>query len=173
VPIRHFYDVHFNMAQEDYPALLREYAECCARRLPECALADGAIEVLERLQTAGVSQVILTSGEQGVVERALKHYGILQYFDAVLGASDYFAESKLKRAREYLQAQKIPPEQVLMTGDLAHDFFVARELGTRCVLVSRGHQGEVQFAGLEAEVISSLSYLSFEQNVPQLSLRAD
>jgi len=159
VPIRRFYDVHFDMAREDYPSLLREYGEGYMRHLPECALAEGATELLERLRSEGVSQVILSSGEQRNVERSLEVYGVTQYFDAVLGASDYLAGSKLERAREYLQAQKIPPAEVLTTGDLVHDYEVARELGTRCVLSGWGHQGPEQFKGLGVRVVSSLEEL--------------
>ncbi|MCL2024061.1 MAG: HAD family hydrolase [Oscillospiraceae bacterium] len=156
VPIRKFYEYHFDLEREDYPQILTEYARGYEKYLPECALAKGARELLARLQKDGVKQVVLSSGEQKRVENALRVYGVAEYFDTVLGASDFFAGSKLERARDFLNAQKISPCEILMTGDLVHDWETARELGTRCVLVNWGHQGSEQFAGLNAAVISAL-----------------
>jgi len=156
VPIRRFYDIHFDMTQEDYTGILREYGEWYMHHLPKCGLADGAAELLKHLRNSGVLQVILSSGEQSRVEASLKAYGVAQYFNAVLEASDYLAGSKLDRAREYLQALKISPDKVLITGDLVHDFEVAFKLGTRCVLVDWGHQGTAQFSGLDVKVASKL-----------------
>ncbi|MDR1410480.1 MAG: HAD family hydrolase [Oscillospiraceae bacterium] len=159
VPIRRFYNIHFDMTQENYPALLSEYSKDYTTHLTKCNLASGAIALLKKLHFTGVLQVILSSSEQKIVENALARYNVAQYFDAVLGASDYFADSKLERAREYLRVQTPPPKQVLLMGDLVHDFDVAQELGTQCVLVNWGHQGEAQFVRLGAQVISSLCEL--------------
>ncbi|MDR0883248.1 MAG: HAD family hydrolase [Oscillospiraceae bacterium] len=157
VPIRRFYEIHFDLAQEDYAAVLREYNAAYLRHLPSCGLAEGAVEVLKALQSRQIRQVILTSGQQENVERALAHFGVAEYFDAVLGASDTLAGFKDERATMYLRAHRIPPQEVLVVGDLVHDYALAQGQGTQCVLVGWGHQSRAEFGDLPVAVLHNLA----------------
>lgn len=61
------------------------------------------------------------------------------YFDAVLGADDHFARSKVERAQRYLQQEQISAGQCILIGDTVHDYEVAHSMGIACILLSCGH----------------------------------
>jgi phosphoglycolate phosphatase len=160
VPIRCFYETHFDLTREDYHGILLEYGKNYAAQLPSCSLAEGTLPLLKSVMKRGTEQLILTSSEQGGAERALEQYGVEKYFSAVLGAKDTLAGSKLERAREFVENNGIPPERLLLVGDLPHDYEVARALGAHCVLVDWGHGmlSSQKLAGVR--IVSSMAELA-------------
>lgn len=138
VPIKGFYDKTFDMEQEDYSAIIKQYNEGYLYHLRDCGLTRGALEALEHFKGEGVKQIIVSSSNNDQLLKNAEKYGVKDYFDAILGAGDYFAGSKIERAAQYLQ--KNGAEKVLVIGDLFHDAEMAKELGADCVLLTSGHE---------------------------------
>lgn len=105
-------------------------------------LHRGTAELLSALRAAGVRQVILTSGNTGVVERDLQKYGIRDYFEEVLGADDLLATGKVERGLAWIKTQRDLPKEMVLLGDTLHDYEVAMAMGVDCVLGAIGHQSE-------------------------------
>ncbi|MBR3439227.1 MAG: HAD family hydrolase [Clostridia bacterium] len=141
VPIKHFYEQVFEIEKEDYSLLLKEYNEGYEYYVNlDCGIADGAVGLLEEIKQAGAKQIIVSSCEKNQLFAAVKKSGVGGYFDAVLGADDYFATSKIDRARDYLKNNLPEKSKLLAVGDLLHDYQLAAELGADCVLVKSGHE---------------------------------
>lgn len=159
VPIRVFYDRVFDMEKEDYNVIIKQYNEGYLKHLDKCGLSDGAAELLEKFRIEGKKQVIVSSSNNDQLTANVEKYGITGYFDRILGAADYKAESKIGRAVSYLNECGAGNGSVLVIGDLAHDAELARELGADCVLLSGGHEKPSRLAGSGARVVDSLREL--------------
>lgn len=157
VPIIKFYEKVFDLANEDYSLIIKQYNEGYLNHLKDCALTENAVEVLDYFAQKGVKQVIVSSSNNEQLYTNVKKYGIFDRFEAVLGATDYYAGSKIERAVNYLsQYQEC---RVLVVGDLEHDAEMAAELGADCVLITSGHENRERLYSADARVISDLKEL--------------
>jgi phosphoglycolate phosphatase len=100
----------------------------------------GACGVLENLNKQGITQVIVSASAQKELLTFIMRFGVESYFSTVLGAEDYYAESKLQRAVSFLTENKIAPQNVVVIGDTLHDHETAEALKSECFLISNGHQ---------------------------------
>ena len=154
VPIIKFYEKAFDMEKEDYSVIIKQYNEGYLRHLCDCSLSIGAVEMLELFKEQGIKQAIVSSSNNEQVCQNVKKYGIFDYFDAVLGASDFYAGSKIERAATYIGNNK--NSKVLVIGDIEHDAEMASQLGADCVLLSSGHENPERLYGAKATVIDTL-----------------
>lgn len=138
-PIIRFYEQVFDLSKEDYASILAEYNAGYMYHLADCSLTDGAVDAIEKFAAAGVHQAIVSSSNNAQLCENAKKYGVFDKFEAVLGAADFKADSKIERARLYL-AESAEKGAVLVVGDLEHDAEMAAEIGADCVLLTSGHE---------------------------------
>ncbi len=140
VPIIKFYEKVFDMATEDYDTIIKQYNEGYLYHLKDIGLTDGAVEALEFFKNNGAKQVIVSSSNNEQLCINAEKYGVSEYFDEILGAGDYFAGSKIERAKDYLLKNKAEKNEILVIGDLEHDAELANILGADCILLTSGHE---------------------------------
>lgn len=157
VPIVKFYEKVFDLENEDYSVIIKQYNNGYSYHLHSCGLTDYAVDVLDYFASNGVKQAIVSSSNNELLNTNVKKYGIFDRFDAVLGAADYYAGSKIERAVEYLQSSGAG--RVLVVGDLEHDAEMAAQLGADCVLLTSGHENRERLYAAKAKVISDLREL--------------
>ena len=154
-PVRLYYEragVTDDIFDDVAHAWMAEYERC----MDTIPLHEDASETVERFHQAGLRQTVLSASEQTMLRRQLALYGLNNRFDAILGRGDIYAGSKEAIGREYLQNCGILAEATVMIGDSLHDAEVARALGTRCVLVARGHQSRETLLEAGVPVMKSL-----------------
>jgi len=134
---RHIFD---DLDSMDFGQISREFHEGSALHMRTRGLMPGAREVLEQLRGAGVKQVIVSSCEKEMLARQASGYGVAEYFDAILGADDFHAGSKIDRAKAYMAQCGIPPAQTVSIGDILHDTELSQAIGAKCILIAKGHQ---------------------------------
>lgn len=139
-PIIRFYERLFDLNQVPMADLSREFHTGYEAYFTD--LQKGAEELLKSLREQKVLQVLLSSSNQQVILRDTEKLGVTGYFDAILGAEDYTAGSKVQRGIEFISRQPFPPEAAVMIGDSLHDFETARAMKTDCILFSGGHQAK-------------------------------
>lgn len=159
VPIKGFYEKVFNLENEDYSEILRQYNEGYLYHLKDCGLTDGAREALDFFESHGSKQIIVSSSNNAQLCENVKKYGIRERFDAVLGAADFMATSKIERAVEYLKKEGAAGGNVLVIGDLEHDAELAREIGAHCILLSSGHEKRERLIAAKTPIINDLHEL--------------
>ena len=159
-PIEAYYvRAGFDFSRHPYEQLAHEYME---RYVPEsfaCPMQPDARETLEALRARGVRQVILSASPIDTLLRHTDHYGVTQYFDAILGLDDVYGKSKVERGLAWIETSGIDRTRAAMVGDSVHDFEVASALGVRSVFYSRGHQPRETLEATGAVVIDSLREL--------------
>lgn len=158
VPIIGFYEKAFDMENEDYEIIIKQYNEGYLRHLSECNLTDGVTEVIDYFEKNGVKQSVISSSNNNQLIQNVTKYGIFERFDAVLGADDYYAGSKIERAEKYLENSS-EECRVLVIGDIVHDADMAEKLGADCVLLTSGHENRERLYSAKATVISDVREL--------------
>ncbi len=159
VPIIRFYEKVMDVSKENMEELSAEFHSLCSKRLPDCPLSHKAKETLEFLHNKGIKQYIFSSSHSKRIVPFLECLGIDKYFDAVLGADDCYAGSKIERTENYIKQNGISPDEILFIGDLVHDSEVALAIGADCILVSSGHQSKQTLSETGATVVATLEEL--------------
>jgi len=160
-PIAAFYEgLGFDFSRESYDEIADDYIDIYARRQFECQLHAGASQVLQACQDLGLSQSILSAYNQRMLEEAVDHFQIAHYFARIVGRQDFHAKSKIHLGRTLIQSLGALPRQVVIIGDTAHDFEVARDLGTHCLLISDGHQHPDRLQHCGVPVLKSIHEVS-------------
>lgn len=155
-PIKGFYEKTFDMEKEDYSVIIKQYNEGYLYHLKDCGLTLGAHEALEHFKSCGAKQIIVSSSNNDQLLCNAEKYGVMDYFDAILGAGDYFAGSKIERARNYLEQSGEQKGKVLVIGDLIHDAEMAAELFADCMLLTSGHEHPSRLQSVGVPLVDDL-----------------
>lgn len=157
-PISRFYEHLFDLNKVSMSEITRDFQAFYPRHFQ--ALHQGVPELLDSLRNHGIPQIILSSGYQAALERDLFRFHIADYFDAVLGANDTLAAGKVQRGLDWLAAQSIAPEDMVLIGDTLHDFETAQAMGVPCILCAIGHQSKADLLSAGVPVVDAFSQLS-------------
>lgn len=136
-PIIHFYEPIFDLEKYPFEEIADEFQRLYQQGAPQ---PYGAVpDLLQQFWEQGRHQIVLSSSQRQSIMASLDALGLHKYFEAVLGADDIYAQSKVERAMEYLQREQVAPEQCVLIGDTLHDYEVADSMGIDCVLLASGH----------------------------------
>ncbi|MBI5244577.1 MAG: HAD family hydrolase [Elusimicrobia bacterium] len=143
-PVIEFYrKIGFDFSVEPFDVPANEWAGLYHERIwAEGRLHEGAADVLETLRGKGIQQGILSAYKHEMLEKALVHFNIRDYFDPVLGLGDYHAGSKVELGASWIRSCGIEPEKIILIGDTVHDLETARAMGVGCALIARGYQAK-------------------------------
>lgn len=106
-------------------------------------LFPGVKETLAGLRAAGVRMAIVTTKMRASTERSLRHFGILDWFDAIVTIEDVSHPKPhpepIERALAIIGSS---PERALMVGDSSFDLLAAQAAGVRALGVAWSLKGE-------------------------------
>jgi len=104
-------------------------------------LFPGELEALQYLKNKGVKLGVLTVRWLNHLEKELKHLGIHDFFDAIVGETDALKDGtkKDKKGREIIEKLGITnPAEALFIGDVVIDVDNARQFGFRSGVFTLG-----------------------------------
>ena len=146
------------VADNDFPAIARDFAEVYAARFDECSLRPDAAETVRRFPAAGFRQAIISASQLDQLREQVARFPALNgMFADILGLGDIYAVSKVALARDYLARSALNPADAVFLGDTGHDAEVATAIGCRCLLISGGHQPDEVLASAGAPILPSLT----------------
>lgn len=157
--IDYYRKVGFDYSVEPFEKLSDEFIENYNRRVHECPLRAGAYETLAAGQAHGITQSILSAMKQETLAALVEHYGVRGYFTDIIGLADHHAAGKLELAQQWITAQTLPREKILLVGDTVHDYEVAQVLGVACVQIPSGHHSRARLAACGVPILESLAAL--------------
>jgi phosphoglycolate phosphatase len=156
-PVRDYYvRLGFDFARDPFEAVGAEFIRLYEGRRLECGLQAGAREAIEAVRAAGVGQSVLSAYRHDTLGELLRHFGLRDRFDHVVGGDDIYAFGKREQGIALLRRIGVPAADVLVVGDTVHDAEVAAAMGAGCVLVPCGHQTRARLAATGARVVDSL-----------------
>ncbi|MFP4069983.1 MAG: HAD family hydrolase [Opitutales bacterium] len=160
-PVVRFYQfLGFDTDVDSFDRVSREFiGDYEARWLTECALHPETGGILRRLADGGLSHSVLSAAKQEALEIGIAHFGIRDHFLGLVGTDNIYAEGKVARGRHWIERLARPLEEVIVVGDTLHDYEVAQDIGTDCVLLAHGHHTPERLAATGAPVVHSLAEL--------------
>ena len=125
-----FYD--FYLLDEDHLAFV--VADVSGKGIPGAMFMMTSKTLIKSHAESGLPvDEVFTQVNAQLCENA-KKYGVYDRFEAVLGAADFKADSKIERARAYLESSG-ENCRVLVVGDLEHDAEMAAEMTCETVFM--------------------------------------
>lgn len=143
IPVINYYAKFFDFNKIPFQVLADKWSKKYDEYLKEMNLMNGAQNVLEHLEKLGLSQMIVSSCKKDWIISCLEKFEIGDKFISVSGADNNLAESKIERAKHLLKTLNADPMKTLVIGDMTHDYEMALELHTDCVLIPDG-QGSIE-----------------------------
>lgn len=138
--IEYYKTLGYDFTQETFADLAVEYISLYTERSKKSPLHDNVLSVLTQAKSKNIRQFILSAMEQKTLEEQTQTLGLKGFFDDIVGLDNIHAVSKIDNARTLIDSQGIETDHCLMIGDTFHDFEVADQLGTKCLLINNGHQ---------------------------------
>ena len=157
-PVRDYYEaIGFDFSKESFDIVGTEFIDRYNSEMHTAKLHQHAIEVLSLIDKLGIKQSILSARLQQSLDVELKTLGIEKFFSHISGLSNHYAHGKLENGIELIDKIALPPDEILVIGDTLHDLDVAREKGTKELLIADGHQTYERLLKGSSNVIHSLS----------------
>lgn len=140
-PIRRYYEkMGYTFLTERFEDVSEEFMRRYRERCGACSLREGVTDVLKAAKAHGVRQALLSVTQQDDLVSQANLFGCVPYFSEILGQADILGHSKTDRAKTYMAANGVDPDDALFIGDTDHDAEVAAAVGCRCALLEGGHQ---------------------------------
>ncbi|MBW6498564.1 MAG: HAD hydrolase-like protein [Bacteroidales bacterium] len=140
-PVRDYYKAAgIDFGHEPFEIPAEEFIVQFKRLLPRAGLFGDVMETLHYFQQKGFRQYIVSAMEQNALRQSVAQREIAGFFHSIYGIENNLADSKIQRAKELIEKQKIDVNKTVMIGDTLHDGEVAKELGIEIIFISRGHQ---------------------------------
>ncbi len=160
-PVRNYYEaVGFsNLDDKLFHELSVEFIEEYEARKLDFSLNKNALEILQKINSAGIEQSVLSAYSQQTLEEIVEHFGISKYFVRLAGLDNIYAASKIENGKLLIKKLGLNSGEALMIGDTLHDKEVADEIGADSVLLSTGHQSKERLIKAGVPVIDDLQEL--------------
>ena len=155
-PIIEYYKrIGFDFTKHDFTVVANEWVDIYLSKMPYATLREGIVDTVDKLNSLGIKQTILSMTEESMLRGQIDSFGISDKFDEILGLNDIYATSKLELARYW--KSKHEGEKVLYVGDTEHDSESAEIIGAKCLMITGGHQSHDKLKSLGKAVINAPS----------------
>lgn len=156
-PVLDYYcQLGFNYENDPYDRLAEEFIAEYEHRRFECALQEGARELIETLHARKIPQAVLSAYQHDTLLQAVDYFGLTPFFNDIIGLDDIYAAGKVENGKKYIAGLDLASSEVLFIGDTVHDFEVAQAMGVQCVLVSGGHNSRPRLETCNVPVVDTL-----------------
>jgi phosphoglycolate phosphatase len=118
-----------------------------------CDLHAKVIDTLKAVQQLEIPQSILSAYQQTRLNNIVDHFQLRLYFEEVVGIDDIYAHGKIEQGKRLITKLALRGNDVLFVGDTVHDYEVAQEMGTDCVLIANGHQPKQKLETCDVQVL--------------------
>ncbi len=157
--IRYYERLGFDLAREPFTVVGTEFIRRYEARKHEAALRPEAPAVLRGLAARGTGQSVLSAYRHDTLESLLRHFGVRDFFTRVIGSDDHYASGKVEQGRRFIRELDVPPAEVVLIGDTAHDHEVAVAMGVDCLLLPGGNHSRARLDACGVPVLSGLADL--------------
>lgn len=145
-PLLYSFQHFYGLTQEEAHTAIGYYREYFERDgIFDNRVYDGMPALLQELHAKGKCLLVATSKPTIYADPIVRHYGMGDYFHAIIGAStDGTRTEKGQVIEEALRHTTTPKERILMVGDREHDVIGAREHDIDVAAVGFGYGTEAE-----------------------------
>ena len=157
IPVKNYYiSAGFDFEKESFEIVGKEWMDEYEARKYECSLHEGLIHTMEKIKSKGIQQSLLSAYKQDRLFDMVEKFNLSKYLTHIVGLDNIYAAGKLHLGKKLMETLGNGHGETLMIGDTVHDFEVAKEIGSDCVLIASGHQNYEILSETGAEVYNSL-----------------
>lgn len=158
IPVRDYYiAAGFDFEKESFEVVGKEWMDEYEERKYECSLHDNLVAVMQKLSELKIGQSILSAYKQDNLIAMANHFDLAKYMDQIVGLDNIYAASKIHLGKKLIENLRNGHGETLLIGDTVHDYDVATEIGSDCVLIASGHQPKETLEKTGASVYSTLT----------------
>ncbi|MBO7299095.1 MAG: HAD family hydrolase [Kiritimatiellae bacterium] len=159
-PARNYYiALGFDLEKENWDEMSNTFIKAFLAE-PSTDLFDWTIPTLSFFKKQGIGMSVVSAAEQNTLKKTVEQYGILHYFDNIVGLTDHGAGSKAENAYRLIKRLDLPPNEIILVGDTSHDKEVADFVGCNCILVECGYESRERLLKTGATVLPSIKELT-------------
>lgn len=156
-PVEDYYiKLGFDFEKEPFTVSGSEFIANYNDQFHKPELHLGVVQLLDYVESTGLTQSILSAGKQEYVNDWITHHHLKKYFIKILGIDNHYASGKTDIGKNWVLEMEYSPEEVLMVGDTIHDLEVANSMGIKCVLIAQGHTNYSRLQETGAPVFNDL-----------------
>lgn len=155
-----FKNLGFDLIKEKFEDVIEEFLDGYEKRVFESSVRPEFVSIIKAFYERGISMSIVSASHDEYLQRAVRRYGLNNYFKCVSGLPDKNGVSKVEIGKRQIVELGINKKSCLMIGDTAHDFEVACDIGVRCWLFPSGHSRYKKLKLTGANVFTSSSDLA-------------
>lgn len=154
-PLMDSFMEHYGFSEEKAKIGVQKYRERYHKvGIFECELYPDVEEMLKTLKESGHTIALASSKPESSCETILKHFGIFEYFDEVVGAEMNGPRNAKKDVLlEALRRLDKKAEECVLIGDTKFDALGAKAVGMECVGVSYGYGTKEELMDAGAKVV--------------------
>ncbi len=158
IPVKDYYvAAGFDFEKESFEIVGKEWMDEYEERKFECSLHDDLVPFMEKLREKGIKQSVLSAYKQDNLEKILNHFDLNKYLEHIVGLDNIYAASKLDLGKSLIKTIGAEKGETLLIGDTVHDYDVATEIGSDCILIANGHQTFDTLSKTGAKVYNSIN----------------
>ncbi len=160
IPVVDFYEkIGFDFSIEPFDIVGTEFITEYNRRRYECKFQPDVLTALKTFADNGLTQSVLSAYQHEHLVEIIDHLKISHFFTKILGLNDHYVAGKTDNAKLLVKDLSCSPGQVLVLGDMTHDYDVAKTIGADCILIPGGHQDLKQLQTCPTTILESISQL--------------
>jgi phosphoglycolate phosphatase len=166
IPVKNYYiAAGFDFEKESFEIVGKEWMDEYEARKYECSLHNGLLESMGKIQSKGIQQSLLSAYKQDRLNDMVEKFNLSKYLTHIVGLDNIYAAGKLHLGKKLMERLGNEHGETLMIGDTVHDYEVAKEIGSDCVLIASGHQNYDILSETGAKVYDSLEEFNRENLV--------
>ena len=155
--INYYIKLGFNFERESFDDVAREYIGVYESQCRRCRLREGAVDIIKQFKAKGFSQSVLSASQESLLVEVIEFFGLKSFFENIAGLDDYYAHSKIDAGRKLSENLAAGGGQMLLIGDTTHDYEVACQMGSDCLLLPVGHQSKERLVACGARVCDNFN----------------
>lgn len=157
-PVRSFYDSLFDRLVDDmeWEDLNKTFHDNYYAAVGGARLAADALLSLERVDSLGWSQSLLSMSTHAELSHLVDSHGITRFFRSISGLKTANGDRKVNYLRTHLEEASVDPGEVFVIGDTPDDHAAAAEVGARSVAFDGGSHHRHILENLGVPVADSL-----------------
>ena len=162
-PVIEYYKIAgHTFEKKSFEVLGKQFMDEYELRKNKCQLFHGVTDMLAEMKSKNIKQYLLSAYEQNSLNNILDIYGIKNYFKYVVGLDNIYAGGKSHLAQNLVLkiSSNGTTSDILLIGDTIHDYEVAKEINSDCILISHGHQDEERLLRLNIPVVKNFNELN-------------
>ena len=104
IPVRDYYiAAGFDFEKESFEIVGKEWMDEYEERKYECRLHKGLKEVLEKINTLGIEQSLLSAYKQDNLVKMADHFKLTKYFTHIVGLDNIYAAGKTELGKKLMK----------------------------------------------------------------------